>query len=256
MISSTANARVKEVCALQAKASVRKETGLFVVEGLRMICEVPQEQLVSAFCLEGSCLREEERALAGQIGAETVTEEVMRKMSDTRAPQGLLAVVRQSRWTAEELLRSGRPVLILEHMQDPGNLGTAMRSAEAAGAAGILTGEGTADLWNPKTVRSTKGSVFRLPFVRTEDLPAAVRELKEAGFTVFAADAEGGTDFTKTDYPARAAVMIGNEGNGLSEEMTALADRRIFIPMEGQVESLNAAVAAALILYEIAGKRP
>ena len=142
------------------------------------------------------------------------------------------------------------PLLILEHVQDPGNVGTLMRTAEAAGAAGILMDEETADPWQPKVVRGTMGAVVRLPFAVTDDLPGTVRALQERGFTVCAAHLEGSEEYDRVHYPARTAFLLGNEGNGLSPEITALADARVRIPMMGQAESLNVSAAGAVLLYE------
>ncbi len=250
MITSVSNPAVKETVLLQTKAKARRESGLFVVEGLRLVREVPPEDVVRAFAAEGFAASEEGTALCERLGAEPVSDAVMEKMSDTKTPQGILAVVRQKKRTLQEILETPGPLLILEHVQDPGNVGTLLRTAEAAGAAGVLMDAETADPWQPKVVRGTMGAVFRLPFAVTDDLPETVRALQESGFRVCAAHLEGSEEYDRVRYPARTAFLLGNEGNGLSPEITALADVRIRIPMMGQAESLNVSTAGAVLLYE------
>ena len=264
MISSVSNPAVKDVALWQTKAKARRESGFFVVEGLRLVREAPAGDVVRAYATEDFAASQEGAALCARLKAEPVTEAVMARMSDTKTPQGILAVVRQKHWTAEDLAaglpeesesdparRAARgPVLVLEHVQDPGNVGTLFRTAEAAGAAGILMDAETADPWQPKVVRGTMGAIFRLPFAVTDDLPAALSSLKERNVTLFAAHLEGSREYDTVRYPLRAAFLLGNEGNGLSDGISALADARIRIPMAGPTESLNVSVAGAVLLYE------
>ncbi len=246
MISSLSNPLVKQVLLLQKKASLRKEEGLFVVEGKRFAEEIPPERLARAFVTEAFADSEEGRELAARLKAERVSEGVMAKMADTMTPQGILALVRR-----QEAADFGPgPLLLLERIQDPGNLGTLFRTAEAAGAGGILMDRETVDPYSPKVLRATMGGIFRVPFRVAEDLKKEAEALREQGYCLYAAHLKGQEAFDRTAYPARCAFMLGNEGNGLSEELTALADSLIRIPMEGQAESLNVAVAGALLLYE------
>ncbi|MCC8151897.1 MAG: RNA methyltransferase [Lachnospiraceae bacterium] len=140
--------------------------------------------------------------------------------------------------------------LILENLQDPGNLGRMFRTGEGAGIAGIIMDRSTADIYNPKTIRSTMGSIFRVPFYITEDLQEAIRLVKARGIRIFAAHLEGSSVHDEQDYAGDTAFLIGNEGSGLTEQTAGLADRNIRIPMHGQVESLNAAMAAGILMYE------
>ena len=178
-------------------------------------------------------------------------------MSDTQSPQGILCVVRQRRYALENMLKGDRPplFLVLENLQDPGNLGTVLRSGEAAGADGIVMSRDTVDIYNPKVIRATMGSVYRMPFCYVEDLEDAIGQMKQAGTEVFAAHLEGKKSYDQCDYRKASAFLIGNEGNGLTERVSQLADVRIRIPMEGKVESLNAAVAASLLAFEAARQR-
>ena len=146
-------------------------------------------------------------------------------------------------------------MIVLDNLQDPGNMGTVFRTAEAAGATGILMSSDCVDIYNPKVVRSTMGALFRVPFCRVEDLPESVEDLKKAGIRVYAAHLEGKNPYDREDYRGGTAFLIGNEGNGLREEVASCADCRIRIPMEGKAESLNAAVAAAVLMFEAGRQR-
>ena len=248
MITSLSNPLVKRVSLLNKKASLRKEEGLFVVEGRRFAEEIPPELLEQAFVTEAFADTAEGAALAQRLKAETVSEAVMEKMSDTRTPQGVLALVRMGETPPEEW--GTGPLLLLERVQDPGNLGTIFRTAEAAGAGGIILDEETADPYGPKVLRSTMGGIFRVPFRTVPHIGEEVKRLKEEGVRVYAAHLQGQKEFDRVSYPARCAFLLGNEGSGLTEETGALADEWIRIPMEGRAESLNVAVAGALLLYE------
>ena len=146
-------------------------------------------------------------------------------------------------------------VLVLDNLQDPGNLGTIFRTAEAAGVTGIILSSDCVDIYNPKVVRSTMGAVLRMPFLYVEDLPGAIGELKKEGILVYAAHLAGERAYDEEDYTTGCAFLIGNEGNGLRDEVAACADRRILIPMCGRAESLNAAVAAAVLMFEAGRQR-
>ena len=186
-----------------------------------------------------------------QAGYETVDPQVFRKMSDTQAPQGILCVVERPKYSLEQLLSGPTPLLVaLEDLRDPGNLGTIVRTGEGAGVTGIIMGQGTVDIYNPKTIRATMGSIYRVPFVYTEDLGRAVGQMRERGIRVYAAHLAGEKDYDGFCYRKGTAFLIGNEGRGLSRELAQCADSLLKIPMEGQVESLNAAVSAALLVYE------
>lgn len=258
MITSTANRRVKEVASLTKRAVCRNEAGVFVAEGPRIFTEIPADRLVHVYATE-RFLRETDAPVlqGGAAKVDTVTEEVLRAMSDTRTPQGVLAVVRQCRYTLPDLLgRPGSALLVcLEGIQDPGNLGTILRAGEGAGVTGVIMDSHTADIYSPKAVRSTMGSVFRVPFIRTNDLTQTLKDVRRAGVRLAAAHLQGSVAYDTEDYTGPAGFLIGNEAVGLSREAAALADVCVRIPMLGKVESLNAAVAASILLYEAAGQR-
>ena len=267
MITSKSNAKVRNLIALKRKASERNIRDVFLVEGIKMFREIPAAQLrevyASEFFLKSEAGRKAvEAVLAAQdrlkeTVVETVSDEIFRNLSDTQSPQGVMAVVSQQHYRLEDLFgQHTEPLLlILENLQDPGNLGTIIRTAEGAGVTGILMSRGTADLYNPKVARSTMGSIFRVPFLYTDDLPGMIGKVKQAGVTVCAAHLQGRHTYDGEDYTRGTAFLIGNESRGLSDGISALADVRVRIPMSGKVESLNAAVAAAILMYEAGRQR-
>ncbi len=265
MITSTANHKVKRIAQLNKKASERKREDVFVAEGLKMFLEAPEENLCEVYISENFQFflngqeksGERARKRLEKFGYEEVSEEVFRKMSDTQAPQGILCVVRQLHYRLEDILQGKECPLILalENLQDPGNLGTILRTGEGAGVCGVVMSRNTTDIYNPKVIRATMGSIYRMPFCYAENLGEAVRGMKNAGIRVFAAHLNGKINYDGCDYCRPSAFLIGNEGKGLTEEMAALADSYVKIPMEGEVESLNAAIASALLVFEAARQR-
>ncbi|MTK09086.1 MAG: RNA methyltransferase [Hungatella sp.] len=257
MITSSANGKVKQVMNLIKKAKARNESGLFVAEGLRIFKEIPREQIDSIFVSESFLKDEERKHLIGGTKYEVLTDEVFQVMSDTKTPQGILALVKQHAYTPEDLIRVPGPafLMILENIQDPGNLGTIIRAGEGAGITGVLMNSTTADIYNPKVIRSTMGSVFRVPFAYTDDLSASILQLKKKGIKLYAAHLNGRNNYEKEDYTVDTGFLIGNEANGLTEDTAELADAYIKIPMMGSVESLNAAVAASVLMFETARQR-
>lgn len=260
MITSTSNARVKRLVNLKKKKKARDEGRVFLVEGIRMFREVPTDQLEEVYVSESFYKKEKdtvEAVLQGTgIRPEELSDTVYAYASDTKTPQGVLCVVRQMEYPLEKVITGQCPmIMVLEHLQDPGNLGTILRTAEGAGVTGIVMDRECVDIYNPKTIRSTMGSIYRMPFCYVEDLKAAIGHLKEAGVGVYAAHLDGRHDYDEEDYGRPCAFLIGNEGNGLSQETAELADIYIKIPMEGQVESLNAAIAASVLMFEAGRQR-
>lgn len=261
MITSTANRQIKYVSALLKKAKARREEQLFVAEGVRMCMEIPPERIRTLYISDSFRKNTNCAALTERVRqVEVLTDTVFAALSDTRTPQGVLAVAEQSHYCPEDLTMAGpdgaKPLLlVLEQIQDPGNLGTVLRAGEGAGVTGILMDGGTADIYNPKVVRSTMGSLLRVPFVYVEDLDGALMMLKRKEIRLFAAHLQGSRDYDREDYRQATAFLIGNEANGLSDRTAARADARIRIPMLGRVESLNAAVAASVLMFEAARQR-
>lgn len=182
---------------------------------------------------------------------EIVGDSVFKQISDTQTPQGIMAVIEMPHYELADLMDGDRThLLILESIQDPGNLGTMLRTGEGAGITGVIMNSQTVDLYNPKTVRSTMGSLYRMPYYISDDLEGTINLLKEKGVKLYAAHLKGTLSYDEPEYTKACGFMIGNEGNGLSDQIADMADTYIKIPMEGKVESLNAAISATLLMYE------
>lgn len=255
MITSRANPKIKEVMQWQAKAKERKSAGVFLVEGFKMYEEAPEENVREVYVSE-SIIEKARRQPAVwdklcRTGYEIVSEDVFRRMCDTQTPQGILCVAQRPEYSLDQLLQTPSPLfVVLENLQDPGNLGTIIRTGEGAGVTGVIMGRGTVDVYNSKTIRATMGSVYRVPFVYEDDLCGTLKRLRRSGIRSYAAHLAGEKKYDELSFREGTAFLIGNEGNGLSEELSSLADGFLKIPMEGRVESLNASVAAALLMYE------
>lgn len=279
MITSTSNPRIRQVIQWQTKAKERRKDGVFVVEGIKMYEEAPDEWLRETYVSTGFLERIGARKTAGEAtwqnpdgsmeaavwnrlqtkGYEEVSDEVFAKMSDTKTPQGILAVLDQPRYDLQEILQCSREssvekrqplFLVLENLQDPGNLGTIMRTGEGAGITAVIMSASTVDIFNPKVIRSTMGSIYRVPFIYEESLPEVMAVLHEAGVKTYAAHLDGKDYYDSFSFEGPTAFLIGNEGNGLTRELADMASFYIKIPMEGKLESLNAGVASALLVYE------
>ncbi|MCX4307590.1 MAG: RNA methyltransferase [Acetatifactor sp.] len=256
MITSLQNKYVKEAAALSSKRKERDRQGLFVVEGGKMFGEAPAGRIKRVYIAKSAEteIYEQYGSKLSGLSCETVSDEVFAKISDTVTPQGILCLVRQQHYNIEEMLQDIEKkhvlFILLEDIQDPGNLGTIFRTAEAAGADGVIMSSRTADIYNPKTIRSTMGAVYRLPFFYTENLSSVISRLQESGVCVYAAHLRAEADYDDCDYQKSTAFLIGNESNGLREETASCAEKRISIPMEGRAESLNAAVASSVLMYE------
>lgn len=256
MITSNSNIQVKNLIQLIKKAKARKEQGLFVVEGKKMFSEVPKDMLHQVYVSESFLASQENLQTLAGISYEVLSDAVYKAVSDTQTPQGILCLVKMPCYTMKDLLKEERThLLVLESIQDPGNLGTMFRTGEGAGITGVILNRTTVDVYNPKTIRSTMGSIYRVPFVITDDLPQTLIEIKKTGVKLYAAHLRGTMSYDEPDYQKECGFLIGNEGNGLSDEIADMADSYIRIPMEGKVESLNAAIAATLLMYEVNRQR-
>lgn len=257
MITSSSNPRVKQIAQWQANPKERRKADIFLVEGFKMYEEAPESHIREVYVSEGAMEKMQQSDHSAimeklnRTGYETVASGVFRKMSDTQAPQGILCVMKRPEYKLEQLMALPQPLfLVLENLQDPGNLGTIVRTGEGAGITGLIMGTGTVDIYNPKTIRATMGSIYRMPFVYADDLGKTVDGLRENGIRIYAAHLAGKAYYDGFSFREGTAFLIGNEGNGLSRELTDKADACLKIPMEGKVESLNAAVAASLLMYE------
>lgn len=256
MITSTSNPRVRQLVLWQEKAKKRREDNVFLAEGIKMLREAPRDWIKEVYLTEEVLqrLRKEDGEVLTKIentGYELLSNEVMKKVSDTQTPQGALVVLSRPSYTLEDIVGNGEGTyVVLENLQDPGNLGTIIRTGEGAGIRGVIMSQDTVDIYNPKTIRATMGSVYRVPFIYVETLSNSICYLKEKGVRTYAAHLNGKKQYYDFSYKGGTAFLIGNEGNGLKKETADLADEYLRIPMEGQVESLNAAIAATILMYE------
>lgn len=259
-ITSASNPRIRQVVQLQKKRKEREETGLFPAEGIRLFEEIPTDRLEQVFVSESFLKREDAWAILNRAKGKmifSVRDSVFSGICDTRTPQGILALAHRKDWIVEEILAlSETPFFMMaENLQDPGNLGTILRTGEGAGITALILSKGTVDIYSPKVIRSTMGSVFRVPFLYVENMAQMVSLLRRQGIEVYAAHLEGSVPYDEPDYTCPTAILIGNEGNGLTGETAEACSKRVRIPMEGAVESLNAAMSAGIFMYEVHRQR-
>ena len=243
-LTSLKNPKVQSWRSLKDRKG-RKETGCFLVEGRKMV----EEALHSRFPVE-AVLADESRlaelSLPANVPVYALPEHVLAAVCDTKTPQGVAAVVRM---TGSESL--GSRLVALDGVQDPGNVGTIIRTADAAGLDGVLLSAQCADAFSPKVLRATMGSVFRMGIRVTDNLPGELTRLKEAGFSILSSQLDGTPFYEREPVGERFCLVIGSEGNGVTPEVQQVATHRVKLPMRGGAESLNAAVAAGIMMYEL-----
>ncbi len=247
------NPLVKAAAELKQK-KYRQQRGEFLAEGLRTAEEAlafkAAQQLFYTATEDERTLRLLEQAAAMQVKLVCVSEAVMKKIADTETPQGIIAVCRMQEQTLEQLLASGRMLLVLDRVGDPGNIGTMLRTADAAGVGGIVLLKGTADIYAPKTVRASMGSLFHVPVLSGVAEPEFIDNAKKAGYQILVTALDGADNLYQADLKGRLAFVMGNEAGGVSTTLLQQADKRVFIPMRGKAESLNVAMAAGIIMFE------
>jgi TrmH family RNA methyltransferase len=257
-IQSLNNPRVKQWAQLLDKKG-RDKQGAFLIEGAHLVKEAflsgaeVETVLVSA---ERGMPAEVEPLVPPDAECVIVSEQVLAKCSDAQTPQPVAAVVRKSRHEAERLFEEPNSlVAVIDGVQDPGNLGTIIRSADAVGATGVVLGKGTVDLYNPKTVRSTMGSLFHLPVAEGADLPQLLEKARSHGIRLINTSLEASQSCYEADFTGSVWFVFGNEGKGVSSEIAALINEHMIIPMPGKAESLNVAMAATVLLFEAMRQR-
>lgn len=247
------NPQVKAAAELKQK-KYRQQQGLFLAEGLRTVEEaVASKTVVSIFytAIEDERTRKVlEEAAAQQLKLYCVSDAVMKKIADTDTPQGIIAVCKMQNVTFDKLLAKGEMLLVLDRVGDPGNLGTMLRTADAAGIGGVVLLKGCVDIYAPKTVRSSMGSLFHVPVVSGIAEDKFIAEAKDAGYELLVTSLEGADNLYKADLGGRIAFVMGNEAGGVSANLLERADKRVFIPMAGRAESLNVAMAAGIVMFE------
>lgn len=254
----------KEIRQLEKQKKARDSLGLFVTEGRKLFEEAPRElirEVLVSRRYEQQHPEVREQIPEGVDAVFDIEDSRFASVSDTKTPQGILTVVEKPSFSNPEAdafrtAGASSPLyLILENLQDPGNAGTIIRTAEAAGVTAVFITEGSVDLYAPKTIRSTMGSIYRVPHFLTGDAVALIKKMHENGVTSFAAHLRGDRAYTACDFRAPAAIVIGNEGNGITDETADACGVLMKIPMKGRVESLNAAMAAGILMYEAARQR-
>ena len=248
IISSTKNEKIKELAKLQT-AKGRKKAGLYLLEGEHLVEEAIKEKAPIELIVVSSNRMEDYQYLLEQTEVDVlvVSQEVFQKLSMTETTQGILAIVRIENQT--EPPYSGR-IIVLDTVQDPGNLGTIVRTADAAGFDAVVLGTGTVDLYNDKVIRSMQGSHFHIPVFQTDlrdYLPALKNQGVEVAVTALHRDSK---DYSILQGKSDIAIIVGNEGHGVSSEVIEIADLVVTIPMFGKAESLNVAIASALLMYK------
>ena len=257
-VNSRQNARVKELRRSFAEATPN-EQGEVAVEGMHLVEEAIRSGLRLSTVFFGESARERAHKLLPQLSAHTeallLPDDVFASAVPSETPRGIAALVRPKLFALDDVFSPPPALLVVTAgLQDPGNLGTIARSAEAFGVSGLLLGERTVSPWNWKAMRASAGSLFRLPTLKVE-LARALAEIKSRGVRVLATSSHKGTLIAEADLRGPVALLIGGEGAGIPKDVLAQADEVVAIPQSARVESLNAGVAASIILYEAARQR-
>ena len=240
-ITSVNNNHIKELCKLKEK-KYRDNTNTFLIEGEHLIYEAYKEGLLE----EVLPLIGEDFSMASNITF--ISREVMKKLSSTDSIPNVIGVCRKNKEK-----KPGNKILILEDIQDPGNLGTIIRSSLAFGIDTIVLSPKTVDLYNSKVIRSTQGMMFHINII-VRDLIPFIEGLKKSNYSIYGTKVDNGLNVRNIEKVDKYAIIIGNEGNGMSHDIESLCDKNLYIDMDNNVESLNAGVAASIILYEMRNK--
>jgi len=252
-VTGLQNPVVKAAAELKQK-KYRTQNGLYLAEGLRTAEEAVAYKAVETLFYVATdderTMHLLEDAAAQNIKLVCVSENVMKKIADTETPQGIIAVCKMRQPKLENLLASGKMLLVLDRVGDPGNIGTMLRTADAAGIGGLVLLKGCADIYAPKTVRSSMGSLFHIPVLSGVSEQEFVSAAKKAGYDLLVTCLDGADNLYKADLSGRIAFVMGNEAGGVNESLLEKADKRVYIPMAGRAESLNVAMAAGIVMFE------
>lgn len=256
LITSPANERLKHARRIRDG----RENDLVFVEGERLIEECLQSGLAMETCFHSPEPSPRAQAILAELAqrgcpAFATADAVLATISDTVNSQGLIVIAKRPASTLDQVLSSGSPIVCLDAVQDPGNFGSVLRTAEAAGAKGVISLKGSVDAFAPKTLRSAMGSAFRLPIATDVGVDELLANARAAGLKVVATAAETDNLYFNFDWRQPAVIVFGNEANGVSQEVLNRCDARVGIPLCASVESLNVAAAAAVILFETARQR-
>jgi TrmH family RNA methyltransferase len=261
MLTSTQNPKVKYFNSLKQNKT-RRTAGKFFIEGIHLVGEAMQAGLLDRVLYSEKVLKTSEgkdllgKIISSGIHSEEASESVIGHLSSVESPQGIIASVKPKASDLGSLFEKSDPLIIVAcGIQDPGNLGTMIRTADAAGCSGVILSAGTVDPYNDKVIRASSGSIFHLNMVKIDDIIELASSLKRRGVKIISAVVDADKDYYSADYRGPAAILIGSESRGLSPEIERLSDESIAIPMLGGVESLNAAVSCAIVLYEALRQR-
>lgn len=256
MITSVQNSKIKRINALQHKQNTRKKEKLFIVEGSKVINETPGNLIEEIFLSETFCMNNKKYIEELEGKYEVLSDRVFKQISSFTTPQGILAIVKQNPTEFSDLILKDKSLIIaLECIQDPGNMGTIIRTADAVNAQAVIISTGSVDIYNSKVVRATMGSIFRVPLIVDVELKEILKKLKENNVNIYAAHLNTNNSYYDMNYKESTCFLIGNEGNGLSKDIANQATDYIKIPILGQAESLNASVAAGVLMYEAIRQR-
>ncbi|MDK2787229.1 MAG: methyltransferase, TrmH family [Epulopiscium sp.] len=264
MIESMQNRHIKRLVGLQKSKKNRNKEKAFVVEGIKIVEEIPKDWEIDSIFVASS-FKKENPSFLDRISVHRhlsenevieVSDKIFNAISDTMTPQGVLAICRQKSFSLEKVLTNENGFyIILEDLQDPGNLGTIIRTGDALGADGIILTKGSVDLYNPKVIRSTMGSIFHLPILTDADINDLLNELRIRNISTLSAHLKGEKYPYQCDLRKNIALIIGNEANGIKDSTAQKTDLLVKIPMPGKAESLNAAMAAGILMYEVLRQR-
>lgn len=247
-IESKNNNSFKDIKKLKEKKH-RVKNNKYIIEGLRFVDEALKSGVSIDSIIFTQNFKEKNDEFFSKISANVkliqMNESLLKQLCSTENPQGVLAVVNMQ----NKELKDGELVILVDKVQDPGNMGTIIRTAHAAGASGIVVIKGTVDIYNDKTLRSTMGSIFYIPVVEDDSLEY-IKSLKEDGYRLVVSSLQGKNNFFEEDLQGKVIIAVGNEGNGISDEVYEISDVKVKIPMPGNAESLNVAVATSVMIYE------
>jgi TrmH family RNA methyltransferase len=256
-IQSSQNSTIKDIKALQQK-KYRDGQELYFVEGIRFV----NDAIENGQSISKAVISDKLESLNG--GSELIStlsgvcsdiykvpDKLFKEISDTQSPQGVLVVLKKQSEDFRKAVQNGKSIVILDSLQDPGNVGTIIRTADAAGVSAVLMTKGCVDLYSPKVLRSTMGSIFHLPIIENLDITETISNLKDNGYKVIASHLKGQNNYYDEDLTCKSAIIVGNEANGISDETAEMSDRLVRIPMPGKAESLNASIAASIMIYEL-----
>lgn len=254
VITARSNPKIKELKELTNNRAARRSAGLFVCDGVRLCKDAALSNIkIQSVFITEKCLKkyssEVDEVLSSAQNVYFVSEDIMKLVSDTVSPQGIICTAQMETGNFE--FQKGEKYIALDGVQNPDNLGAIIRTAEALGIDGIVI-SGGCDIYNPKALRASMGSIFRMPVLQASNLSERIEECKIIGIHTFASVVSGNAeDISKTSFSDGALVVIGNEGNGVSVETQNACDRKVTIVMKGRAESLNAAQASSIIMWEM-----